>query len=100
LRQRRRAHLGLIDGEAVLSHALLTKRGGVQATLVPFDLLRLDGDDTRASDRSAAMPAPAARRRRQGVFSEALAAEGAIVFAKACELGLFTRAGVPSKRLD
>ena len=30
-----------------MSHALLTKRGGVQATLVPFDLLRLDGDDPR-----------------------------------------------------
>jgi ATP-dependent DNA ligase len=43
----------LIDGEAVELRedersdfrALLTKRGGLMAALVAFDLLRLDGDD-------------------------------------------------------
>jgi ATP-dependent DNA ligase len=43
----------LIDGEAVVLRidgrsdfgALMTKRGGAQATLVAFDLLRLNGDD-------------------------------------------------------
>jgi hypothetical protein len=36
-------------------HALLTKRGGAQATLVTFDLLRLNGDESAlAPDRRAA----------------------------------------------
>jgi ATP-dependent DNA ligase len=43
----------LIDGEAVVFRhdgriafaALLTKRGGAQATLVAFDLLRFEGED-------------------------------------------------------
>ena len=42
----------LIDGEAVVLHrdgwsdlrALLTKRGGAQALLIAFDLVRLNGD--------------------------------------------------------
>ena len=77
--------------------ALLTKRGGVQASLVAFDLLRLEGDDQRLR--------PLEERREalmwlvHGVsgilFSETLAAEGAVVFAKACELGL---EGIVSKR--
>jgi ATP-dependent DNA ligase len=45
----------LIDGEAVLLRndgrsdfgALLTKRGGAQAALVAFDLLRREGEDLR-----------------------------------------------------
>ena len=45
--------LALIDGEAAALrddgrsdfHALLTKRGGAQASLIAFDLLRLDCDD-------------------------------------------------------
>jgi ATP-dependent DNA ligase len=45
----------LIDGEAVVLRkdgrsdfgALMTKRGGAQASLVAFDLLRLNGDDLR-----------------------------------------------------
>ena len=88
----------LIDGEAVVLRndgrsdfgALLTKRGGAQASLVAFDLLRLEGDDQRLR------PIEARRemlmRLVEGVdrilFSEALAAEGEVVFAKACELGL------------
>jgi bifunctional non-homologous end joining protein LigD len=102
---RRCSGRALIDGEAVVLrddgrsdfHALLTKRGGAQASLVAFDLLRLEGVDLRLR--------PIEARREtliwlvDGVsgilFSDANAAEGAVVFAKACELGL---EGVVSKR--
>jgi bifunctional non-homologous end joining protein LigD len=88
----------LIDGEAVALRddggsdfgALMTKRGGAQASLVAFDLLRLDGDDQRL--RPIEERREALIRLVAGVdgilFSEALVAEGALVFAKACELGL------------
>jgi bifunctional non-homologous end joining protein LigD len=88
----------LIDGEAVVLRdegrsdfgALLTKRGGAQASLVAFDLLRREGDDLRLWPIEARREALV--RRVAGVdgilFSEALAAEGAVVFTKACELGL------------
>jgi len=87
----------LIDGEAVVLRkdgrsdfgALMTKRGGAQAVLVAFDLLRLNGDDLRLRPieaRREALMRLVAKRRSDGiVFSEALAAEGAVVFAKACE---------------
>ena len=95
----------LIDGEAVVLrddgrsdfHSLMTKRGGAEASLIAFDLLRVEGVDLRLRPLEA-------RRETlmwlvDGVdrilFSEALAAEGAIVFAKACELGL---EGIVSKR--
>jgi bifunctional non-homologous end joining protein LigD len=75
----------------------MTKRGGAQASLVAFDLLRLEGDDQRVR--------PLEERREalmwlvDGVsgilFSEAIAAEGEVVFAKACKLGF---EGVVSKR--
>ena len=78
-------------------HALLTKRGGTQASLVAFDLLRLNGDDLRLRPieprREALMRLVAGVKGL--VFSDALAAEGAVVFAKACELGL---EGIVSKR--
>ena len=95
----------LIDGEAVVLRddggsdfgALLTKRGGAQAVLVAFDLLRLVGVDERLRPLEARREA--LMQLVDGVsgilFSEALAAEGAIVFAKACELGL---EGIVSKR--
>jgi bifunctional non-homologous end joining protein LigD len=95
------ADRALIDGEAVVLRndgrsdflALLTKWVGARATLVAFDLVRLNGDDQRLR------PLEARQRLVVGVdgilFSEALAAEGAIVFAKACELGL---EGIVSKR--
>jgi hypothetical protein len=63
----------LIDGEAVVLRkdgrsdfgALMTKRGNAEATLVAFDLLRLNGDDLRPqAARGAARYAPAARGRR------------------------------------
>jgi bifunctional non-homologous end joining protein LigD len=99
------ADMALIDGEAVvLRHdgrsdfrALLTKGGGARASLVAFDLLRLEGG-------SLGLRPIEARREKlmrlvAGVggilFSEALATEGAVVFTKACELGL---EGIVSKR--
>jgi bifunctional non-homologous end joining protein LigD len=99
------AENALIDGEAVVLRpdgqsdfgALRTKAGGAQACLVPYDLLNLDGEDLR--------PRPLEERRDKlsrmvasvddAVFSEAIEAEGAIVFAHACELGLD---GIVSKR--
>jgi bifunctional non-homologous end joining protein LigD len=95
----------LIDGEAVVLRkdgrsdfsALLTKRGGAQVSLVAFDLLRLSGDDLRL--RPIEQRQGALQRLVNGaggiLFSEALAAEGAVVFAKACKLGL---EGIVSKR--
>ena len=75
----------------------MTKRGGAQASLIAFDLLRLDGNDLRLcpiEERRSAL-----LRLVVGVsgilFSETLAAEGAVVFAKACELAL---EGIVSKR--
>jgi len=72
-------------------------RGGVQAALVAFDLLRLNGDDLRPIEaRREALMRLIAKRRSDGIlFGEALAAEGAVVFAKACKLGL---EGIASKR--
>ena len=96
----------LIDGEAVVflpdGHSdfagLLTKAGGEQASLVAFDLLGLEADDLR--QRALEERRDALARLIRGVdgvvFSEALATEGAIVFAHACKLGL---EGIVSKRL-
>jgi bifunctional non-homologous end joining protein LigD len=95
----------LIDGEAVVLRddggsdfgALMTKRGGAQAVLVASDLLRLVGVDERLRPIEARREA--LMQLVDGVsgivFSEALAAEGEVVFAKACELGL---EGIVSKR--
>jgi bifunctional non-homologous end joining protein LigD len=95
----------LIDGEAVVLRddgrgdfgALMTKRGGAQAPFVAFDLLRLEGDDLR--ERPLEARREALMRLVAGVegilFSEAFATNGAVVFAKACELGL---EGIVSKR--
>ena len=100
-----RADEALIDGEAVVFRpdgrtdfeALLTKRGGERAAYVAFDLMRLNGQDIRLQpleDRRKALS-----RLVAGVenilFSEAIEAEGALVFAKACEMGL---EGIVSKR--
>jgi bifunctional non-homologous end joining protein LigD len=97
----------MIDGEAVVFrddgrsdfHALLTKRGGTRAALVAFDLLRLNGDDLRQrplEKRREALKRLVAKRRGDGIlFSDALPEVGAIMFAKACELGL---EGIVSKR--
>jgi bifunctional non-homologous end joining protein LigD len=77
----------------------LTKRGWLVAAFVAFDLLRLGGDDMRQRPLEARREVLArliAKRRGDAiVFSEALADEGAVVFAKACELGL---EGIVSRR--
>jgi bifunctional non-homologous end joining protein LigD len=97
----------LIDGEAVVFKddgrsdfvALLTKRGWTEALFAAFDLLRLGGDHLRhrpLENRREALMRLVAKRRGEGIpFSEALAEEGAVVFDKACELGL---EGIVSKR--
>ena len=96
----------LLDGEAVVlgpdGHsdfgALRTKRGAERASFVAFDLLRIEREDRRKlalEVRRAQLESLVA-----GVdaitFSEAIDAEGAIVFDKACEMGL---EGIVSKRL-
>jgi ATP-dependent DNA ligase len=77
--------------------ALMTKRGGFMASLIALDLPRLEGDDWR--ERPIEKRREALARLVVGVegvvLSEALAAEGAVVFKSACELGL---AGIVSKR--
>jgi bifunctional non-homologous end joining protein LigD len=64
---------------------------------VAFDLLRLNGDDQRLKPLEARREALQQLIAGVGgiLFSEALAAEGAVVFAKVCELGL---EGIVSKR--
>jgi bifunctional non-homologous end joining protein LigD len=99
------AERALVDGEAVVFRpdgrsdfeALLTRRGGESASYVAFDLMRLEGEDLRLrplEERREALSRLVAGL--DGVlFSEAIEAEGAVVFAKACELGL---EGIVSKR--
>ena len=91
----------LLDGEAVVFRpdghsdfvALRTKAGGEHASLVAFDLLRLDGDDLR--QRPLEERREALLKLVAGVdgirFSEAVTADGAIVFAMGLE-------GIVSKR--
>jgi bifunctional non-homologous end joining protein LigD len=99
------ADCALIDGEAVALRpdghsdmaALRTKAGSARACLVAFDLLTLNGEDFRQRPLEERRDALSRLVRRVGgiLFSDALAAGGAIVFAKACELGL---EGIVSKR--
>jgi bifunctional non-homologous end joining protein LigD len=100
-----RADEALIDGEAVVFRhdgrsdfgALITKRGGEKASYIAFDLLRLDGQDIRLQrieDRRKGLK-QLVNRGDAMLYSEAFAAEGAIVFEKACALGL---EGIVSKR--
>jgi bifunctional non-homologous end joining protein LigD len=86
----------LLDGEAVVLRpdghsdfeALRTNAGATRASYVAFDLLELDGKDFRRQpieDRRAEL-----ERIVKGadaiLFSESIAAEGALVFRKACEM--------------
>ena len=99
------AEHALIDGEAVVFRpdglidfaALRTKAGGAAACLIAFDLLSLDGEDLRQHPLEERRDRLA--RLVDGVdavqFSDAIAAEGAVVFAHACTLGL---EGIVSKR--
>jgi bifunctional non-homologous end joining protein LigD len=71
----------LIDGEAIVLQkdgrsdfgALMTKRGGAQATLVAFDLLRLNGDDLRLRPLEA----------RREALQQLVAGVGGILFSEA-----------------
>ena len=85
-----------LDGEAVVLKAdghsvftaLRTNRGAAIAQLIAFDLLHIDGEDQRKLQleiRRAQLGAIVAGI--DGImFSEAIEAEGAIVFEKACEM--------------
>jgi len=96
----------LIEGEAVVLRpdghsdfaALWTNRGADAAQFVAFDLLHVDGQDRRKlalKVRRAELESLVA-----GVhivmFSQHIDAEGAVVFEKACEMGL---EGIVNKRL-
>ena len=96
----------LIDGEAVALlpdgrgdfEALRTKAGAAVAAYVVFDLLELNGKDIRQrrlEDRRAELER-VVKGAEAILFSEAIEAEGALVFAKACEMGL---EGIVSKRI-
>ena len=96
----------LLDGEAVVlgpdGHsdfgALRTKRGAERASFVAFDLLRIEREDRRklALEVRRAQLESLVAGINAITFSEAIYGEGAIVFAKACEMGL---EGIVSKRL-
>jgi bifunctional non-homologous end joining protein LigD len=92
----------LIDGEAVVFRsdglsdfaAIRTKAGAAEASYVAFDLLTLAGKDIRLQpieDRRAELE----RNVRGRAAGEPIAADGELVFAKACALGL---EGIVSKR--
>jgi len=96
----------LIDGEAVALRpdgrsefeAIRTKVGAATAVYVAFDLLQLNGKDIRRQpieDRRAELER-IVRGADAVLFSEAIAAEGGLVFKKACEMGL---EGIVSKRV-
>ena len=96
----------VLDGEAVVFRpdghsdftALRTKYGAAEAAFVAFDLLRVEGEDRRKEPlevRRATLESVVAGC--DGILlSEAIEAEGALVYAKACEMGL---EGIVSKRL-
>ncbi len=96
----------LLDGEAVVLlddghsdfEALKTTAGAARATLVAFDLLHLDDRDLRgnALEGRRAVLQGLVEGAENILFSEALSAEGALVFEGACRLGL---EGIVSKRL-
>ena len=78
--------------------ALRTKAGSARACLVAFDLLSLIGEDFRQRplEERRAVLSPLVAGVAHILFSDALSAEGAVVFAHACRLGL---EGIVSKRL-
>jgi bifunctional non-homologous end joining protein LigD len=84
---------GLSDFEA-----LLTRVAGERASFVAFDLLTIDGEDLRLrplEERRAAVSRLLGDGGDAILFSESLEADGALVFEKACALGL---EGIVSKR--
>ncbi len=95
-----------IDGEAVVLRgdghsdfeALRTRTGAACAIYVVFDLLHLDGRDLRQRplEERRALLADLVANTEGILFSEAIAAEGDVVFDAACRMGL---EGIVSKRL-
>ncbi len=96
----------LFDGEAIVVRsdghsdfaALRTKAGSARARLVAFDLLSLNGKDLRQQpieERRGAL-SPVVAGVDAILFSDAIIEHGALVFAKACEMGL---EGIISKRV-
>ena len=91
------AEMGFVASRASDFAALRTKAGGEQASFVAFDLLGLEADDLRErplEERREAL-AQVVAGADDIRFSEAIEAEGSLVFAKARELGL---EGIVSKR--
>jgi bifunctional non-homologous end joining protein LigD len=96
----------LLDGEAVVLRpdghsdfvALRTNRGAERAIFVAFDLLQMEREDWRklALEVRRAQLESLVAGIDAIMFNEAIDAEGALVFAHACKLGL---EGIVSKRL-
>jgi bifunctional non-homologous end joining protein LigD len=99
----------VIDGEAIVIgedgvsdfftlHAALARKSAPRAVLVAFDLMHLDGEDTRArelEDRRAILADVVKRRAPWLQFSENLDGDGPQVWRHACNMGL---EGIISKR--
>ncbi len=97
----------VIDGEAVVLRsdghsdfeALNTRAGAQRAIYVVFDLLHPDGRELRRralEEWRASLLAHLVADAERILFSEAIAAEGDVVFNAACRMGL---EGIVSKRL-
>ncbi|WP_158266652.1 hypothetical protein [Alsobacter soli] len=98
----------VLDGEAVVQlpdgrddfHALRSKQAGLQAVLMAFDLLELDGRDLRQLplvERRAALARLLAAPVDGIALVDALDEQGPDLFRHACELGL---EGLVCKRKD
>ena len=92
------ARLSSSGWTAIVILTLRTKRGAERASFVAFDLLRIEREDRRklALEVRRAQLESLVAGINAITFSEAIYGEGAIVFAKACEMGL---EGIVSKRL-
>jgi ATP-dependent DNA ligase len=97
----------LIDGEAIVTKErglavfdlVRRDRHGIDAVLIAFDLIELEGEDLRRSpiEQRKRKLAKLARRPHAGiVLNEVFEGDGDILFAHACKLGC---EGIVSKRL-
>jgi bifunctional non-homologous end joining protein LigD len=99
------------DGEAVVLRpdnlsdfeALRSRQGQVEAILVAYDVMEIDGQDVRPEaleerrNRLARLLSRKNKAIREGIqLSEAIAGDGAAIFRHACGLGL---EGIVSKRI-
>ena len=98
----------MIDGEVIVRrddglsdfNALRYRRAGMEASLVAFDLIEIDGDDLRdlpLEHRKRRLATLLARGGHAINYNEHLSHDGAAVFDHACRMGL---EGIVSKRLD